>query len=197
MDVFYLDQSCFHQQGLSALLEQSTITCCKNIGELKTRLSERDKITRLPPVIIFDLPANFRTALTYIRYLTKLKISRNATLIFFSDLEKNKINYSSHAINADCFINKKSSTDFISSTLAIRLCHHKNGLSFASPVVNNHLTKKEFNFLCCLFTYESIEGVAKITGENKKTLYSHQNKIVKKLNLKNSLHLYQRFTNNF
>ncbi|MBA0035059.1 LuxR family transcriptional regulator [Pantoea sp. BIGb0393] len=197
MDVFYLDQSCFHQQGLSSLLKQLNITCCKNIAELKSRLSERDKITCLSPVIIFDLPANFRTSLTYIHYLTRVKNARNATLIFFSDLEKNKINYSSHAIKADCFIDKKSSTDIISSKLAIMLCHHKNGRSFASPVVNNHLTRKEFNFLCCLFTYQSIEGIAKITGENKKTLYSHQNKIVKKLNLKNSLHLYQRFTNNF
>ena len=197
MDVIYLDQSCYHQQGLIALLEHSSITCCNTLREMKTLISDREKTASLSPIIIFDLPVNFRTALAQIDYLTRMKITLNATLIFFSDSVKNKINYSTHAITADCFIDKRSPIGTISTKLAMMLCQHKNGQHLASPAINNHLTRKEFNFLRCLFTYESIEGVAKITGINKKTLYSHQNKIVKKLNLKNSLHLYQRFTNNF
>ena len=197
MDVIYLDQSCYHQQGLIALLEHSSITCCNTLREMKTLMRDREKTATLSPIIIFDLPENFRAALAQIDYLTRLKITLNATLIFFSDSVKNKINYSSHAIAADCFIDKKSSTGTISAKLAMMLCQHKSDQLMTAPGLNNHLTRKEFNFLRCLFTYESIEDVAKITGINKKTLYSHQNKIVKKLNLKNSLHLYQRFTNNF
>lgn len=197
MDVIYLDQSCYHQQGLIALLQNVNITCCNTVREMKTLMSDREKSASLSPIVIFDLPVNFRTAQAQIDYLTRLKTTRNATLIFFSDAVKNKINYSSHAIAADCFIDKKFPVETIRGKLAMALCQHKNGQSLPSPAINNHLTRKEFNFLRCLFTYESIEGVAKITGINKKTLYSHQNKIVKKLNLKNSLHLYQRFTNNF
>lgn len=149
------------------------------------------------PLIIFDLPANFRTTLTYIDYLTRIKINRNATLIFFSDFERNIFNYSEHGIKADFFIDKKSSTDMIISKLAEMLLLHKNGLSFPSSVMSNDLTKREFSFLCSLFTQGSIDGVAKITGKNKKTLYSYQANVVKKLNLKNSLHLYKRLIHNY
>jgi hypothetical protein len=196
MDAIYLDQSYYHQQGLTALIGESLLCCCSDIGEVKNRLDQESKPI-FSPLVIFDLPANFRTALTYIDYLTRLKINRNTTLIFFSDLERNIFNYSEHGIKADFFIDKKSSTDIISIKLAEVLILHKNGLSFSSSVMSNDLTKCEFSFLCSLFTQGSIDGVAKITGGNKKTLYSHQANVVKKLNLKNSLHLYKRLIYDF
>jgi hypothetical protein len=197
MDAIYLDQSYYHQQGLAALIGESLLCCCSDIGEVKNRLNDQKSKPIFSPLVIFDLPANFRTALTYIDYLTRLKINRNTTLIFFSDFEKNIFNYSEHGIKADFFIDKKSSTDIISIKLAEVLILHKNGLSFSSSVMSNDLTKCEFTFLCSLFTQGSIDGVAKITGENKKTLYSHQANVVKKLNLKNSLHLYKRLIYDF
>jgi hypothetical protein len=197
MDAIYLDQSYYHQQGLAALIGESLLCCCSDIGEVKNRLNDQKSKPIFSPLVIFDLPANFRTALTYIDYLTRLKINRNTTLIFFSDFERNIFNYSEHGIKADFFIDKKSSTDIISIKLAEVLILHKNGLSFSSSVMSNDLTKCEFSFLCSLFTQGSIDGVAKITGGNKKTLYSHQANVVKKLNLKNSLHLYKRLIYNF
>ncbi|MGB9094910.1 LuxR family transcriptional regulator [Erwinia sp.] len=191
MDAIYLDQSYYHQQGLTALIGESPLYCCSDIHEIKNRLNDRESKSILSPLIIFDLPANFRTALTYIDYLKRLKINRKATLIFFSDFERNIVNYSEHGIKADFFIDKKSSTDMIISQLTDVLILHRNGRSFSSSVMRNDLTKREFRFLCSLITQGSIEGVAKITGENKKTLYSHQANVVRKLNLKNSLHLYK------
>ncbi|WP_345831367.1 LuxR family transcriptional regulator [Erwinia sp. HDF1-3R] len=197
MDAIYLDQSYFHQQGLTALIGESLLCCCSDIREIKNRLNDRKSQSMSSPLIIFDLPANFRTTLTYIDYLTRIKINRNATLIFFSDFERNIFNYSEYGIKADFFIDKKSSTDMIISKLAEMLLLHKNGLSFPSSVMSNDLTKREFSFLCSLFTQGSIDGVAKITGKNKKTLYSYQANVVKKLNLKNSLHLYKRLIHNY
>lgn len=197
MDAIYLDQSYFHQQGLTALIGESLLCCCSDIREIKNRLNDRKSQSMSSPLIIFDLPANFRTTLTYIDYLTRIKINRNATLIFFSDFERNIFNYSEHGIKADFFIDKKSSTDMIISKLAEMLLLHKNGLSFPSSVMSNDLTKREFSFLCSLFTQGSIDGVAKITGKNKKTLYSYQANVVKKLHLKNSLHLYKRLIHNY
>lgn len=197
MDTIYLDQSYFHQQGLTALIGESLLCCCSDIREIKNRHNDRKSQSMSSPLIIFDLPANFRTTLTYIDYLTRIKINRNATLIFFSDFERNIFNYSEHGIKADFFIDKKSSTDMIISKLAEMLLLHKNGLSFPSSVMSNDLTKREFSFLCSLFTQGSIDGVAKITGKNKKTLYSYQANVVKKLNLKNSLHLYKRLIHNY
>lgn len=197
MDAIYLDQSYYHQQGMTALIGESLLCCCSDIGEVKNRLNDQKSKSILSPLIIFDLPANFRTALTYIDYLTRLKVNRNTTLIFFSDFERNIFNYSEYGIKADFLIDKKSSTDMIFIKLAEVLILHKNGLSFSSSVMSNDLTKCEFSFLCSLFTQGSIDGVAKITGENKKTLYSHQTNVVKKINLKNSLHLYKRLIYNF
>ncbi len=197
MDAIYLDQSYFHQQGLTALIGESLLCCCSDIREIKNRLNDRKSQSISSPLIIFDLPANFRTTLTYIDYLTRIKINLNATLIFFSDFERNIFNYSEYGIKADFFIDKKSSTDMIISKLAEMLILHKNGLSFSSSVMSNDLTKREFSFLCSLFTQGSIDGVAKITGKNKKTLYSYQANVVKKLNLKNSLHLYKRLIHHY
>ncbi|WP_067703369.1 LuxR family transcriptional regulator [Erwinia sp. ErVv1] len=197
MDAIYLDQSYFHQQGLTALIGESLLCCCSDIREIKNRLNDRKSQSISSPLIIFDLPANFRTTLTYIDYLTRIKINLNATLIFFSDFERNIFSYSEHGIKADFFIDKKSSTDMIISKLAEMLLLHKNGLSFPSSVMSNDLTKREFSFLCSLFTQGSIDGVAKITGKNKKTLYSYQANVVKKLNLKNSLHLYKRLIHHY
>ncbi|MFU2319071.1 LuxR family transcriptional regulator [Rahnella sp. PCH160] len=195
MNVIYIDQSTYHQQGLSSLLGDYIIDCYKDAGEAESLFNNPTGELQPVPFVIFDLPTHFLSAITQIEYLAYMKRKHGVTLIFFSDFKKNRVSYNPDRITADFFIDKNLPSQTILNVMNGIINTNKNVEPFSNPV-NKALTENEIIFLCCLFANGSIEGVARVTRKNPKTLYSYQANLVKKLNLRNSLHLYKAFIHN-
>ncbi|AVF37758.1 response regulator transcription factor [Rahnella sikkimica] len=195
MNVMYIDQSTYHQQGLSSLLDDFIIDCYKTADEAARVFNISNGELHPVPFVIFDLPAHFLSAIAQIEYLAYMKREHGVKLIFFSDFKKNRVSYHPDRITADFFIDKNLPSQTLLNVMNGIINTNKNVEPFSNPV-NKALTEKEIIFLCCLFANGSIEGVARASRKNPKTLYSYQANLVKKLNLRNSLHLYKAFIHN-
>ncbi|MFO6296971.1 LuxR family transcriptional regulator [Rahnella selenatireducens] len=193
MNIIYLDQSAFHQQGLASLIDELNIHCCSNMRDIENIFIEPEMTLQPPSFVIFDLPEHFLNALTCAERLAELKRKYGVKLILFSDKSKKPFNFNNNCIHIDFFIDKKLSSAIILS-LINRII--KNETKTPKPFAihpHNELNENEIIFLRCLFTKGSIEGVARVTRKKPKSLYSYQANLVKKLNLKNTLHLYKSF----
>ncbi|MCS3424288.1 DNA-binding NarL/FixJ family response regulator [Rahnella sp. BIGb0603] len=193
MNVIYIDQSAFHQQGLASLINELNIHCCSDIRDIDNILSQTEMFFQPPLFVIFDFPAHFLTALTCAERLAELKRKFGVKLILFSDKNKKPFNFNKNSMHVDFFVDKKLPPAIILS-LINRII--KNETKTPRPFAihaQNELNENEIIFLRCLFTKGSIDGVARVTRKKPKALYSYQANLVKKLNLKNTLHLYQSF----
>lgn len=193
MNIIYLDQSAFHQQGLASLIDELNIHCCSDMRDIENIFIAPEMIVQPPLFVIFDLPAHFINALACAERLAELKRKYGVKLILFSDKNKKTFNFNNNRIHIDFFIDKKLPPAIILS-LINRII--KNETKTPRPFAihpQNELNENEIIFLRCLFTKGSIEGVARVTRKKPKSLYSYQANLVKKLNLKNTLHLYKSF----
>lgn len=191
MHIIYVDQSNYHQHGLVSLIDGVKIHCHNDLRSVENKLFETEIHRQIQTLLIFDLPAHFLTAISYAECLADLKSKYGLKLILFSDKERNPFNFSKNYIQADFFIDKKLPSETILKTLNRIIKNEKKTPKPFAVHAQNELNENEIIFLRCLFTKGTIEGVARVTRKKPKALYNYQASLVKKLNLKNTLHLYK------